>query len=352
MYNEFDPISKKEWLDKVESDLKGKSIEALDSSFEGIDLSPFHHSDDLTSKHFPISISKESNSWLVNQIISNPNPNEANKEALASLKQGCTSLSFIINDDNGFDFNKALKDIHLEWIFTEFQLIGMDSLVFTEKLLTYAEGRGFDLDKISGAIYEQKMIKDIDIIEVRRGLFPQIRLVKIAASYEDSTVNELSSMLVKTRNQLKRHSDKKSIAESLFFEINISDSYLGNIAKVRSLRILLQNVFMAYGLNDVNTFIAAYVNTDDNEKGENYNIIRANAQALSAVIGGVELLKTNNSNHSKGMNFSNRINQNISHLLQLESHMNRVNDPASGSYFLENLTNSICETVWSDFQKR
>ena len=49
--------------------------------------------------------------------------------------------------------------------------------------------------------------------------------------------------------------------------------------------------------------------------------------------------------------FSRRIARNTALILQEESHLNRVIDPAGGSWFLDRLTQQIAEQGWSIFQQ-
>ena len=50
MFEEFTPISKKEWLEKVEKDLKGRAIEELQWHLgDDLVVDPFYHLDDTIS---------------------------------------------------------------------------------------------------------------------------------------------------------------------------------------------------------------------------------------------------------------------------------------------------------------
>ena len=352
LFKDFPPSTKDAWVDKVKGDLKGKSIGSLDWRYSDISFSPFYHQEDQTEKNSAILNSKVGNDWIISQSINTENPHSANAKALTALNQGATGLSFEIHDQNNFKFNNVLKDIQLEWIFTEFILVGIDSLVFTEKLLSYAEGRGFDITKVKGAIYESKPVKNFDILEIRKGLFPKMKLIKIGANSAKNSMEELTSILTQSKNHLKRHNNKRTVAESLLFELKVNDIYFGNIAKIRALRVLLANLFKAYGLDDCHPFISVKIRHDHKVEDENYNFIRYNTQALSAAIGGAEMLSIIPPEHSKGEDFSSRISLNINHLLQLESHMNRVSDPSAGSYFIEHMTDELCIKAWEHFQSK
>ncbi len=63
---------------------------------------------------------------------------------------------------------------------------------------------------------------------------------------------------------------------------------------------------------------------------------------MAAVIGGADLLFVAPSEDS---DFGGRIARNIGHLLQQESHLDRVADAAAGSYYLETLTKDLLATT-------
>jgi methylmalonyl-CoA mutase N-terminal domain/subunit len=55
--------------------------------------------------------------------------------------------------------------------------------------------------------------------------------------------------------------------------------------------------------------------------------------------------------NGKGRVFSNRIARNVQFILREEAYFDRVADPASGSYFIESLTDSIAEKAWDLFRE-
>ena len=75
-------------------------------------------------------------------------------------------------------------------------------------------------------------------------------------------------------------------------------------------------------------------------------------KALSAVIGGVDSLLVTPSDEAKPDDpFARRMARNVQHLLQAESYLNRVVDPAAGAYYIEHMTERIAEQAWQQFCK-
>ena len=99
--------------------------------------------------------------------------------------------------------------------------------------------------------------------------------------------------------------------------------------------------------------IEAHFSNTDFVTDPNTNMIRATTQAMSVVLGGVNRLTVLPSDAIEGepTDFSRRIARNVQHLLTMESFMDRVVDPAKGSYYIEKLTEKIAEAAWSEFQR-
>jgi methylmalonyl-CoA mutase len=83
-------------------------------------------------------------------------------------------------------------------------------------------------------------------------------------------------------------------------------------------------------------------------------LLRQTTEALSAVIGGIQSLviypydwMSTEPNES----FTRRMATNISLLLKEESYLDKVIDPAGGSYAIEMLTKEIAERTWAEFQR-
>ena len=83
------------------------------------------------------------------------------------------------------------------------------------------------------------------------------------------------------------------------------------------------------------------------------NILRATTESMSAIIGGCDSLSVRafDETFQESDEFSRRIARNISTILKEESYFDKVIDPASGSYFIENLTFEIAENSFRLLQE-
>jgi methylmalonyl-CoA mutase len=83
------------------------------------------------------------------------------------------------------------------------------------------------------------------------------------------------------------------------------------------------------------------------------NLLRTQTEAMSAALAGVHSITVTpfDKAYETPDEFAERIARNQQLLLKEESHLNKVVDPAAGSYYIENLTNSIAQQAWALFLK-
>ncbi|MEN0046359.1 MAG: methylmalonyl-CoA mutase family protein [Bacteroidota bacterium] len=343
LFSEFPTITKEEWLTKIEKDLKGKAVEELNWNINGDWMvSPLAYSSDWTEKGTAISLkNKANNSWEIGEVISVKDIKIANQEALVALEGGVNALLFDLPEKfTSIDFELLLKGIQLEWISTHFRV---DSHLPLSAFLNYLENINANLQKIRGSWRSDKTKLD------EESNLTQFKMLSIDATthYKDTahTIEELVQTLLAINAKLKEIEVPQS--SQLQVSIAIGESYFINIAKIRALKILWHNLMTAYQLETplhLEAHLAQLSLTND----QHQNMIQMSTQALSAVIGGIDRLFLTPADHSNTA-FTKRIARNVQHLLQLESHLDHVIDPSSGSYYIENLTNEMVKRAWEKF---
>jgi hypothetical protein len=87
------------------------------------------------------------------------------------------------------------------------------------------------------------------------------------------------------------------------------------------------------------------------------NLLRMTTEATAAMLGGADALSLPrfdaplNPDPVNESDFSRRISDNLALLLDKESHLLRVDDPAAGSWYLEHLTDELGRQAWARFQQ-
>jgi methylmalonyl-CoA mutase len=143
------------------------------------------------------------------------------------------------------------------------------------------------------------------------------------------------------------------VAERLNVVVGVGPDFFLEIAKMRALRVLWQNLVTPLGGNislRVTALTARWNRTRDDP---HTNLLRATVESLSAFCGDVDrlcalpfLLRGDGEEP-----LARRMSRSIHHILNEEALLGRVQDPAGGSYYVESLTKVLYEHAWSHFQK-
>jgi methylmalonyl-CoA mutase len=151
LFSEFSSKTKKEWLAKVEKDLKGKSIDELDWALTAeLNFSPFAHAEDMEKLPNPIVRHRESNVWEMGVFIKVADFKIANKEALAALENGANALCFeLAKTPNRTALTTLLKGIQHEWITTHFKINQPSWERITASFIKIIEEKGQNAENIA-----------------------------------------------------------------------------------------------------------------------------------------------------------------------------------------------------------
>lgn len=143
------------------------------------------------------------------------------------------------------------------------------------------------------------------------------------------------------------------------FRLVADDDQFMTIAKFRAARTLWARVADVLGHADGagSRFHAVTSQSMMTQRDPWVNMLRTTLAAFGAGVGGadtVEVLPFDaaipDGLPGIGREFARRIARNIQLLLLEESHVGRVLDPAGGSWFVEDLTESLAAQAWSQFQ--
>jgi methylmalonyl-CoA mutase len=138
-------------------------------------------------------------------------------------------------------------------------------------------------------------------------------------------------------------------APRIEFVFAVGPSYFIEIAKFRAARLLWAQAVAAFSpKSDEAARMQLAVRTPQRNKSayDRYtNLLRVTTEALSAVIGGCDKLTV------APTGFDEHLALNVQRILQEESHLDAVMDPAGGAYYIEMLTDSLAREAWKLFQQ-
>jgi methylmalonyl-CoA mutase len=367
MFKEFKGVTKTEWLAQVTKDLKGKPLESLNWQVEGIEMTPFYHSEDALNAT-PITENRADNSWEIGEriVVQNENYAAANQQALDALSKGANALYFVLDKNpNQNELNTLLENVQLEWISTHFQANDCKTLIENFILVINKKEQNPNEVNCSFNIKNNDFFNAVETFKSYILQLPKGKFLTVDVTSELSVTSSLAEAITKGNAILELLNDNgfdiAAITESsgqahqlIQFAIGLNDEYFVSIAKIRALKTLWQQVLTAWD-SDLKTIPNIEVHLTENAQtdDENYNKIKATTQAMSAVIGGANRLyiyPSDTFKNKNGTTFSRRIALNVQHLLQQESYLDRVVDASAGSYFVEELTEKIAEKAWGKFQ--
>ena len=391
LFTEFPPVPTEKWEEVITADLKGADYERklVWRTGEGFNVRPYYRTENLEGIQFLGSQAGEfpyvrgtraHNRWRVHQTVEVNCPKEANAEALKLLNSGVDSLGFEIVKE-GFtaaDLDELLRDICVPAISLVFSGKGTGNvaelvIAKLEKEGTIAEADvAFAIDPLVKGLSTkgdfcspngEKCFARIAALIKKTAAYKHIRIVTVSAdifSNAGSTiVEELAFALSAGNDYIARLTDAgltvDEAARKLRFSFAVTSNYFMEIAKLRAARMLWANIVKAYNPEKNcagKMMIHATTSKWNQTVYDPYvNMLRGTTEAMSAAIGGVYSMEVTPFDRSfeTPSEFAKRIARNVELLLKHESHFDQVVDPAGGSYYIENLTQSIAAEAWKLF---
>ena len=392
LFTEFPPVPTEKWEEVITADLKGADYERklVWKTGEGFNVRPYYRAENLEGIKFLGSQAGEfpyvrgthaHNRWRVHQTVSVVCPKEANAEALKILNAGVDSLGFCIAsaDFSAADLDMLLKDICIPAV--EITFCGEKMANVAELVLAKVEKEGIAKEDVRIAFCIDPLVKGLSskgdfcspngekciarIVELihKTKEYKHVRIVTVAGqtfgNSGSTIVEELAFTLSAGHDYLVRLMDAgldvDAAARKLRFSFSVSSNYFMEIAKFRAARMLWANIVKGYGPAK-NCACKMHIHAETSRWNQTVydpyvNMLRGTTEAMSATIAGVHSLEVTpfDASFENPTEFSKRIARNVELLLKNESHFDQVVDPAGGSYYVENLTQSIAAEAWKLF---
>lgn len=372
---DFPSNSIHQWVEKIAGDLKGKSLEDIThNNLENIHVNPVYNQENsklhLNEKSLKDQAKIENNDWHINRDFQS-NITQ-NKEVLAALMAGSTAISFIGN----FEHFNFLNEVELPYIsvffkpsHNTFNLAGFEA---------YLKEHNIQPNQVNGAVEIDAFSKNLlagnlenlntdaaltEAIRVKKAL-PAMRTILVNGSkFHDagsSIAQEIGYTLAEGHELLVQLLEKNiSIddAASFFqFELSSGTSYFFEIAKIKVFRALWAKIIEEYNPQhacSTNTFIHSRTSRFYHTSKDVYNnLLRDTTSAMAAAIGGANMITVtpfDSALSKQKESFGQRMATNIQLMLKEESGLNKIIDPSSGSYLINDIINQLAEKAWNLF---
>jgi methylmalonyl-CoA mutase len=392
LFNEFPPVSTPEWEQVILKDLKGADYakKLIWTSHEGIAVKPYYRSEDLeklaSGEFNPLEfkfirpVSGKANAWLIRQDVDVADPAQAREKALWLLEMGVESIGFHTEEPLAVDeIRVLLEGLPLETV--EFNFDGFNPGLILQVLNEMADAGKLDPTKVSGSCQhdilgefsvfgsfefeENEEYTDIADWMEEAGRFPGLMLLGVHGRnfhQAGATIaQELGYSLAQASDYLAALTEllvpAGLVASKMSFHLASGSDYFMEIAKFRAARMLWAKLLESYEVAE-DDIPPMYIHAETSRWNQTVydpyvNLLRSTTEAMSASLAGVDSMTVLPFDfpYEIPTGFAERIARNQQILLKEEAYLDRVADPAAGSYYIETLTASIAEAAWKIFQE-
>lgn len=362
LFSKFNPVSAKQWKQKIQFDLKGADYNdtLVWKTNEDISVKPFYHSDDFTELS-TISNTKATN-WKICQSIFVAHVEKSNLKAVNAIERGAESIQFIIPNED-VSIKNLLQNIDLDKIPIHFELHFI-SENFAKQLADISTKAGFKIqtDIINNLAKDgnwyQSLNEDFqkfeNIVNYTKSLTVEVSLYQNAGA---NMVQQLAYALAHA-NEYLNYLNNSSLLKEVFksfemnFKISVGTNYFFEIAKLRALRMLWKTLAAEYQINNNCHITATPTKRNKTLYDYNTNMLRTTTECMSAILGGANIICNlpYDAIYHKDNEFGERIARNQLLILKHESYFDKVDNPSDGSYYIETLTNQLVEKALNVFK--
>lgn len=373
LFGEFDPVSSKQWKQKIQFDLKGADYSSLIwKSNEGIDVKPFYHADEFTKDFLPVP--GLPTSWSVCQNIFIDDVSIANRLAIDAVNRGAEALFF--SAGKPFDVEKLNKSIDLSKVilYFDFQFIDKEFIATIKNFYTSKNARFFILTDIIGNLVRNgnwfhNLEQDFELLnEISNDASADENLLSVDLSlyqnaganivqqlaYGLAHVNEyLNYFALRVASAPLSNRSLNEVEMTVAFKVSVGSNYFFEIAKLRALRKLYAALAEEYGANPECHILAMPSKRNKTLYDYNVNMLRTTTECMSAVLGGANTVCNlpYDALYHKSNEFGERISRNQLLILKAESYFETVSNAADGAYYIENLTQQLAEKALALFKE-
>ena len=388
LFSEFPSVQTEDWKNKIIEDLKGADYDKkmIWKTNEGFNVKPFYRKEDIPQRcagekpgEYPFTRGNSpDNSWFIRQDVQATDPADANTLAKEMIGYGVTSLAFKVKGKlvTPQYIPTLLDGIDIENIELNFKVCPGRVVEFTSLFAAYCNERGVDTTKIRGAIEYDPIDKEItkgrkangytdtikQLIEATTTL-PHMRCIAVNSKSLNNAgayiTQELGYALAWGNEYLNTAVEAgipvDVVAKKIKFNMGISGNFFMEIAKFRAARMLWSKIVEQYKPEcrcACKMAVHAETSKFNMTLFDPYvNMLRTQTEAMSAALAGVESITVTpyDAVYETPTAFARRIAKNQQLILKHESHLDKVADPAGGSYYIESITDSIAAEAWRLF---
>lgn len=388
----FKKASLEDWQEKASASLKGKPLDTLyTSTYEQITLKPLYIKEDILDdkvndlpgqEDFRRGIDPlgyQSNPWQIANRISYGDLKELEEKITAALEKGQTAISFEVKPTI-FEDNSKLITFLTKFNNTHPYSINAGYLQapLLAALIHASNEDGSNSNSIgfvaadpvaeaslSGGFYKEEELyfsEWLKVLEEANRHLPDLKTVLVNTSpYHNSGANAVQELAVALstgvyllQKLMEEGWGLKKALSKMVFHFSVGSNFFMESAKLRAARLLWNKIVKAYGAGEAEGKMVISAETSMFTKtifDPYVNMLRTGNEAFAAVLGGIQYLHTGTFDEPSGhtSSISERVARNTQLILKSEAHLEKVADPAGGSWYIESITRELAEKSWELF---
>ncbi|MBI1288097.1 MAG: hypothetical protein GC178_11045 [Flavobacteriales bacterium] len=383
LFKDFQVPTLADWKKLTEKELKGADIDQLGLwlQSDGFEARPAYLREETEKLPMygqtirPLRFDQQNNDWLICTDIRVEDVEEANAELLHKLSLGAQAVTI---DLNGHDFARDEFDALFDGVVVDaiavsftnaYNALRFQSDYFAWRAAPSSSPNGGELPSskggagggqhIYGGFWFEHITSDLAASLISNNphhAFGAVGLDCQQFYMKGANIpQQLGASLAwgnEILNGLRTQGISfEQVADNLGFSLAIGSSFLPEIAKFRLMRFLWARVLQQHGASSKRWKTWVHAQTGERHLSSldtPVNLLRENAQAMSAVFGGVDALTINPFRQDEP-ELADRMAINTQHLMKEEARLDRVIDPAAGSYYVEHLTDILGKKAWDFF---
>ncbi|MCM4151398.1 methylmalonyl-CoA mutase [Arenibacter sp. N53] len=365
LFNDFPEISSKAWKQKIQFELRGEDYneKLVWESSEGIKVKPFYNTEDL--KGLNITGAKKNSGWNIGQGIFSGNAKLANKKALDAIARGAESILFTIPSEK-IKIQELLKEVDPGQTTIYFNLQFLSS----SYIISILEATKNQINKVylnvdiighlaRNGNWQYNLNQDHKILGDILNLHHTHTLSVDVALYGNAGANPMQQLAYAIAhaneylNHLNEHHKDALKTTVITFKVSVGSNYFFEIAKLRALRILFGTLAQEFGALEQCHIIATPTFRNKTLYHYNSNMLRTTTECMSAILGEADTVINTpyDAHYHKDNEFGERMARNQLLILKNESYLDKVDNAADGSYYIESITHQLASKALELFKQ-
>ena len=386
---EFEPMDRQKWRPLAEAALKGKPLDKLVRRINGLIIEPLYTHADRSDRSpglpgaAPFVRGSRSGRppWTIQQVYGGEDLDRLNRAIVTDLERGVTAVEIDFDRcrvQRLDDLEKLLIDVY-----DDLAPVGVssecDGPAAASMLLALWAKRNRDPSKQVGFLnldpigawasgdrsfgVEAGIEALVDVVASTRKNWPQVCSARVdGARYHDAgatEIDEIASIISTGVAYLQAMTNAgmtvQASAEQLVLRVAVDADLFIGIAKIRALRQTWARILSASGAGAAIDGVRIEATTSRammTERDPWVNILRGTVAGFAAAVGEACVVHVRPFDEVVGESdeLARRVARNSQVILQDESHLHQVMDPAGGAWHVEDLTRQLAEAAWSQFQ--